>query len=664
MAEVWKSTLAQLRKDPSYRNMFHMMEQYGGDVAAEMTDKEGKFVSKTYNDYITESKTACGNLQRMGYGENEEVIGLIYDTCMDWPVLMWGILMSGNIPLLMNPGSEPQILTGILEEASAVAYVSAKKVEGCELNFIDAKDLLKDGQVGEERWGQYVALCTSGTTGNSRIFLYDAQTLANHMISFDEAKAVNSEMPVSDKKKSKLLAFLPFHHVFGFSVVYLLYSIAGRTLVYLKDKGVQTILTTCQKHEVTNLYCIPMFFNALATGITKQLGGKDVRNLSWLAKYFIRKKTLGTKIRILITGGGHIPESTLEVINGVGYPLYNGFGMTETGIISVERSLDPDQRNKGSIGTPFTLTEWKLDGETANEGQLYIRGDALYSATIQDGHIIPRDKSEWFGTGDVVVKKNDGLYIAGRVKDVIIGASGENIYPESIEDFFAGMPGVKNYCILGIKSNMYEDVSIVIEPNADFNRDKVITALKLANEKLTAGERVVQVFVSKQALPISGNMKIKRQHLKRMMEEGSWPCDSFNLYKPRVVKTVRDQGDKPKENAVARQEVTHSEVVVDKKLYEDELFRQILEAVKSLTAENIGMEVDDIGDTDHFIMTLGGDSLTIFSVFSALSEKFGIAMAEEEMLQLENCYEAARFTYCRLKGLPNEKSLENAGNPS
>lgn len=632
MAEVWKKTLAQLSKDSSYRNMFHMMEQYGKDIAAEMTDHDGKKIFRTYNEYINMSYSACAAVQKViGTGEGE-IVGLIYETCMDWPVLLWGILMAGKIPLLMNPGSDAQLLRNIMKEAMAVAYVAAKPVQDCEVEFISAESVLNSEEMEyEEKWGHYVALCTSGTTGNSRIFLYDSQTIANHILSFDEAKQLHPDMPFIEGRPCKLLAFLPFHHVFGFSVVYILYSCTGKTLVYLPEKSAQAILSTCRNHGVTHLYCIPMFFNLLASGIQKNFGDKDVSKLPAFFKFMTRRKTLGLKIRSMITGGGHIPQSTLEIINGIGYPLCNGFGMTETGIVAVEKSLSADQRIKGSMGYPFKITEWKIDSEDSKQGELILRGEALYSASIINGEIVHRDKAQWFATGDVVVDKGDGLYIVGRAKDVIIGASGENIYPEELEDTYFGIAGIKNFCILGIKNDIYEDIALVVEPGAGFDTETVCTGVKLANEKLAAAERAVKLCISGAPLPVSGNMKVKRQMLKKQIESDEWPCEIINLYTGKTQKVEK--------KAVKTDYETTDE------------FKELLEQVRILASEMFEIEIKPEEVDQHFIMGIGGNSLQAFSLFTALADKYKVDIADDEMPNLENCRITAQVIYAKLHGI-------------
>lgn len=723
MKNIWNETLELLKKDSSYSSMFHMMERFENDIAAEMTDKNGKEVKRTYREYIDMSKSVCDNLRSRTVGavskssatgavskssaagaaskssavgidvssansENGAVsasgkmIGLIYDTCMDWPVLMWGILMSGNNPLLLNPLMDAASLRAIMKEADAYAYVSDKPVEGSDAEFIPAAELLdferpgkneKPGADGktirtgtsghpagianqaEEKWGQYVALCTSGTTGSSRIFLYDSQTIANHMLSFDEAKRVHPDMPFIENKPCKLLAFLPFHHVFGFSVVYILYSCTGKTLVYMKDKAVSTILGTCRNHGVTHLYCIPMFFNALAGGIAKQLGDRDIHKLSFLTKQIIKKKTLGTKIRSMITGGGHVPQSTLDVINSVGYPLCNGFGMTETGIIAVERSLDAAQRIKGSIGTPFTLTEWRIDGGNDTEGELLIRGGALYTASIINGQIVARDTSAWFRTGDVVRNTSDGLYITGRCKDVIIGASGENIYPEEIEDSFSGISGVKNFCLMGLNNGQYEDVVLVAETDASADRNAVLEAVRAVNEKLPSAHRAVRICFSQKALPLSGSMKIKRQVLRSEIESGAWECDMADVYKKASANLSSPETDasapvSETRGASVSEASSASPASYDSSFAQDERYKEILAGIKAKLSEELSIDIEKISDDDHYVEVLGADSLDMYEIFSTTAAQYGIEIPEEDMLKLETCAKTADYVFRKLYG--------------
>jgi len=628
MKNVWEMTLEALHTDPSYRGMFHLMERFGGDIAAEVSDRSGHIVTRTYREYIDMSFAACGVMEKKKPAGS--VIGLIYDTCMDWPVLLWGILMSGHMPLLLNPASRPEQLNGIMAEARAAGYVAAGPVAGSPLEFIDAAEVLAGGQPGEERWGEYIALCTSGTTGSSRVFLYNARTIANHILSFDEAKKVNPDMPFIEGKPCKILAFLPFHHVFGFSVVYLLYACTGKVLVFCRDKSAQTILRTCSRHGVTHLYCVPMFFNALAGGIRKKLGG---RNPNPLIRYMIKKKTLGTKIRSMITGGGYVLAETLEILNDIGYPLCNGFGMTETGIIAVETSLDPAQRKKGSIGEPFSLTEYRIGDGTADEGELFIRGGALYSASMTDGKIVPRDESAWFATGDLVRRTPDGLFVCGRTKDVIINAGGENVYPDELEEYYAEIPGAAKSCLLGVDNGSYDDIAIVSQTAEDFDSREYLEQIRKINESLPIGERVTRAFISSAPLPVSGSMKVMRRKLKESLAD----CEELPL-------SGREQ----------EKGETEGKLSVEWFGPDEKEIADIKAAVRDIVSEALDYSAEQkaaITDTAAFVEDLGMNSLDFFRCVMEIEKRYGVDILETDVAKVSNTGKAAKYIYAKIHGL-------------
>lgn len=641
MSEIWKQTQQALERDPSYRMMFHLMERFPSDTAAEITRADGSLFTRSYGEYSELSFKACGGIQHYCAPKPGDIIGLNYDTCMDWPVLFWGILMAGGIPLLMNPASDADLSSRILSEAQAVCYLSPAEIAGCGKPRIDTRLILDWSEPGTENWADSVALYTSGTTGNSRIFLYDGATITAQLLSFDEAKQKNEDMPFVEDSSVKLLAFLPFHHVFGFSVIYILYSCTGKTIVYLRDKAVNTILEACRTHGVTHLYCVPMFFNALAGGIKKRLAEQasraglqpDPSRLASLppeALAAIREGILGNRIRSMITGGGHIPAETLSIINLIGYPLYNGFGMTESGIISVEMSKNPLQRMKGSIGTPFSLTQVKIipvgaDPEGDNEsdrGEMLIRGDALYTSSIIDGRIVPRDKRKWFSTGDLVSRREDGLYMEGRVKDVIIGASGENVYPDEIEDYFSALPGVSKLCIVGVLRGDYEEVTLLLEPGQSWNEETAVKEIDAVNRRLPAHQKAARILVSKEKLPQSGSLKIKRQLLKAMLSSGEWPCTEIGV-----------------SQASAPAAKTESPVAGDAAL--DDIKQQ----VRSIVAEALCLDESAVGDSDRFIEDLGGNSLGLVSAINAVENHFNIMITNAEFKSVTTVNEASRLVY-------------------
>ena len=91
--------------------------------------------------------------------------------------------------------------------------------------------------------------------------------------------------------------------------------------------------------------------------------------------------------------------------------------------------------------------------------------EAIHIGQLRDGKLIPPDLDEngMFHTGDIVrFDEKQRLHIEGRIKDVIIGASGENIYPDEIENAFTGIPGVDMMTVLGTGDKGREQVTLVL----------------------------------------------------------------------------------------------------------------------------------------------------------------------------------------------------------
>ena len=627
MENIWNETREALQTEPTYDNMFRLMDRFEDKVAAEIADGKGGILYRSYSDYAKMSAAAYEYIRNFGFKPGD-IVGLIYPTCIDWPVLFRSILMTGCIPLLMNPDSGRDLLTAILKEAKAVAYVSGFELPDCDARYICSADVLghKGTGVADEpvEYGKYVALCTSGTTGSSRIFLYDAPTIVNQLLSFDEAKQNNVDMPFEEGTECKLLVFLPFHHVFGFSVIYILYSCTGKVLVYLKDKSFRSIQSACKDQHVTHLYCVPMFFNALANGLKKK-GIKGYPMPEFINRR-IREGALGDSIRSMITGGGHIPHETLKIINRIGYPLYNGFGMTECGIISVEQSGQIPDRIEGSIGKPFCNTECMIkNGADGDSGELFIRGNALFTASIVDGKVIPRDTGEWFDTGDIVRRDARGrLFMEGRSKDVIINASGENIYPDELEDHFKNLPGASNICILGIRNGRknYEDITLVVEKGEDCDEDAVKAEVEKRNRRLPVSERVTRVVCVSEKLPVSGNLKVKRNQLREDLKS----YEAVPVGVGRRLSRFR------------------------RKKTEDAEYLKLMNEIRSFAAEQLNIKASEIGYDDSLTQTLGVDSIALCGIINRIEEEYPVEISQEDSLSIDTVRKAAELVQKKMRG--------------
>ena len=156
-----------------------------------------------------------------------------------------------------------------------------------------------------------------------------------------------------------------------------------------------------------------------------------------------------------------------ELVQGnMGYSTYNGYGMSEIGITSVELRRKPKWRNQNSVGMPFDSVEYKI-GE---DGVLYVRGSSLCVRKLVNGKELLLE--DWFCTGDNMVCRKGNYFILGRKGDMVIGENGENINPDTIEKLFV-IEGIKAFSVLGLGSEKEQELSIVIQVDDYVTEEKL-----------------------------------------------------------------------------------------------------------------------------------------------------------------------------------------------
>ena len=383
------------------------------------------------------------------------------------------MVLAGYRPLLIDAASDDTQILHILKQAGSRTIITDTEVGiGGVTQHIAGRVLKLDAPDTEFTpvYSDALALCTSGTTATPKVYVYSEKAICDQVLLADDIHKQNKDIIYEGTIKQ--LAFLPFHHIFGFIAVYMWYSFFGKTIVYIKNKTAEVILSACRDHKVTHIYAVPLLWNNVAKGIInkaklqgektyeklinasdlsikiqRRFGGFGRKLVSKLFFKDLQEKLVGGGIRMLISGGGHIQPEAIKLINSIGYNLVSGFGMTETGIDSVELSNDIDKRLAASVGKPFFPMQYRIVYEKPGDrtGELQIKGEAIHSGRMVDGVYIERETSDggWFSSGDIAREKDGCFYIEGRLKDVIVGESGENVYPDELEDSFSELPGVE-----------------------------------------------------------------------------------------------------------------------------------------------------------------------------------------------------------------------------
>lgn len=653
--------LAALREERSLKNLFSLICANGDAVAAEYNDV-GAIKKLTFSDFERISISGAVKLQKLlDDVEPNTFVALRFANNPLWPAAFWGIILAGYRPLLLDAAGDDAQLMHVLRQAGSRTIVTDTPVEVGGIKVVNPNEFLSLEAKEElfiSNYGDAIALCTSGTTSTPKVYVYNEKAICEQVLLAEYVYKNNREIIHSGPIKQ--LAFLPFHHIFGLIAVYLWYTFFGKTIVFLRSRTADVILSACKEHKVTHIYAVPLLWNNVAKGIIRKaklqgeetydklmnasdlsiklqrrLGKAGRKLVSGLFFKDLQQKLVGDSIEFLISGGGHIQPETLKIINSIGYPLVSGFGMTETGIDSVELSSKIDTKIDASVGKPFSPMEYRIvkqDG--AQTGELQIRGEAMHSGRMVDGVYIAREDG-WFSSGDIVRESNGRYYIEGRLKDVIINESGENVYPDELEDSFSELPYAEYICVTGVAAKgVYDETSLIVymgDNAADADKvNELIAEITRINGLLPIYKKIQKAYLSLEPLPLANGIKVRRQKVKESVERGQGSFEEIDI-----------------RSGVVKHQIKIEEPV-NRTSYNDTELASIMEKIRVIFADVLGLDPKSIKDADHFIEDLGGDSLSSLGVFARAEEMYNVIIPDTEYFSCANVEDLSRLLYRKI----------------
>lgn len=587
-----------------YEIMFHSKE----NILCEYNDGF-RIKRETYGEVAKKIESAAAGLYSK-IGATHKFVALAIDNSPEWIVAFWAILKSGNKPYLVNL-RYPDNLTNNILKTLDIKYTLCLKETSLNTEHILVSDLKGEEFVAREEFEDEIAFSSSATSMNEVVVFYNGFQIAEQILNFEGILKLEPRIAKHYKGYLKQLAFLPFYHVFGLFAVYFWFTFFGRTLVFLRDYSSNTIIKTCQKHNVTHIFAVPVLWHTIEDNIIRQAkeqGDKKYKKLMRgikittalqnifpsfgpeLAKHImgeVTSKVFGKSVMFCINGGSYLKDSTLKLLNGIGYNTYNGYGMSEIGITSVELRRKPKYRNLNSIGMPFSSVQYKIN----DDGVLLVRGSSLCNKKLING--TPQNFEGWFETGDNMTYRDGGYHILGRMGDVVIGENGENINPDSVEKLFS-LPDAKALSVLGLEGKNGQELSIIIQVS-EFISEQKLSALRngvyAINDTLPSAMAIKNFYFTTDALCPPTAIKVSRTQLIRKIANGEVTLTTF--------------ADKKADTQGGEQS-------------------PLAQKVKEIVADVLGVDIDTVDYTTHIFYDLGATSIQYFSIITRLSEEFSV----------------------------------------
>lgn len=281
---------------------------------------------------------------------------------------------------------------------------------------------------------------TSGTTGKSKGVM-----LTHKNICFDTIMCKKIQ-PVY--KTDRFLSILPLSHTYENTLGLILPLFSGACIYYLKKPPVASVLLPAlKKVKPTVMLSVPLIIekiyrSKIKPAFEKNIATKVLYNIPIIRKrlnYIAGKKllqTFGGELKFFGVGGAKLDRTVEQFLIEAKFPYAIGYGLTETSpLIAGTAPFETKLQAVGPCPDGIQMKIYNPDPKTG-EGEVWAKGDNVMQGYYKD----PKQTKEvltadgWFKTGDLgIIDKNNYLTIKGRIKNVIVEASGENIYPEEIE---------------------------------------------------------------------------------------------------------------------------------------------------------------------------------------------------------------------------------------
>jgi long-chain acyl-CoA synthetase len=345
----------------------------------------------------------------------------------------------------------------------------------------------------------------------------------------------------------RYLSILPTNHAIDFMVGFIGPFTCGATVVHLRTLRPEYVREAFTKYQITYMALVPTVLKNLETGLRQRFAelpkGKKAMldGLIGLNRTLTRSrprlklsrtllpqvhKAFGGQLRALFVGGAFTEPETLQFFYDLGIQVGNGYGCTEAGTAITLNDFRPFRAD--TVGKPLPGMEVKIvNADSEGIGEVAVRSKTLMSHYLDDPEMTAETiVNGWLIPGDLGRIDDLGhLQLFGRKKNMIVTEEGKNIYPEDIENYFAGLP-LKEYCVFAANylwpARTMVGEQLVLVAHAETGRTitpEVVAQIAERNRKLINYKRISGYLVWDQDFPLTASMKIKRLELATQIRE-------------------------------------------------------------------------------------------------------------------------------------------------
>ena len=505
-------------------------------VALQMAN-EGEWEQYTYSETYALSREVAWQLWQSGLRQDDRVV-LVSENQPEWCIAYLAAVQIGAavVPLdAQTPTREILAITeftdaklilvseSVLEQSGEMLSAAGRGLhninENCEIVGATTE---VDSTSSVEIPADFPDVAVTPDTVASIIFTMGTTVEAKgamltHGGFMSNVQAVAKALPPTDTER--ILSALPLYHALSFSCSLLMALYSGTTATYVNALRPTTLLRTMREAKTTAFIGVPRLFQMLQGTIERQAARTDTPGNTLAEK---AQAVMGGEIRVLVSGGASLADAIYDGFQKFGMTLYQGYGMTETApVLSVNPYLKSRQ---GSVGPAVEGVKLRIDTPDSDGiGEIIAKGPSTMKGYYQNPDATEKAiRDGWLYTGDLGYMDADGyLYLTGHCKDIIVPASGKNVYPVELEALYRESPAISEICVVGIPYEDGSDTAIhaVIVPTApdEPTRSEVQEHVQACAKALPSYQQFHKFHLWEAALPKSADGTIDRQSLRHSL---------------------------------------------------------------------------------------------------------------------------------------------------
>ena len=480
-----------------------------------------RYLRWSYDKLWEDSGRVATLLQRRGLRKGDQAI-LWGPNSPHWVLAFFGCLRTGVVLIPLDLRSAPDYVARVISRTDPkIAFISRLtpkedvQLGVPEITFEELEPAINGlpspDPVPIHKNDLAEIMFTSGTTGDPKGVMLTHRNLTANIEGITQYVAVDHT--------HRLLSLLPLSHMYEQMGGLFITLHSGASVTYPTSRQPTVLSRTMRERKITTMLMVPQALELLMNGIEREVIRQGKERL-WKALLKVASRTpfslrrrlfrtvhkqFGGKLGLIVSGGAPLDRDLGRKWELLGVKVLQGYGATEASPVISNHTMDV--RRPDSTGRPLPNVQVKI----SDQGEILVKGENITPGYYNAPEVTAKAFEDgWYKTGDLGFFDDDGfLHIQGRVKDMIVLPSGQNVFPQDIQTLLVKHPAIKDAVVIGLPRGTSVEVHAALILD---DPDSAQEAVDWTNAQLAEQQRVRGFTIwPDEDFPRTHTLKVKNQ---------------------------------------------------------------------------------------------------------------------------------------------------------